>query len=117
MKNYLVKPEYVDCFGSDVNAYTTIPEDMINDIAFEWGKEPEDVLSMLIEDDSSTHAYSVLYRFAYDSKHFDWESLNYAICLESGDPVPFFESEEDFLKACKDGFVTHDMYYVTIWED
>lgn len=117
MKTYIIKPEYIDNFGSDANAYTVLTEDDIRTYSEDFEKTEEEIRSMLIEDDTSKHCYRVLYRVPCEKKYFTWEHINDFIAFESGDSAPFFETEEDFNKAIKDGFVTYDLYYVTIWVD
>lgn len=115
MKTYIIKPESIDLFGSEANAYTVIAEDMLDDIAAGWEKSVDEILEHLIEDDSDKHAWKLLYRFA--GAKLTREQLNNLIAFESGDPEPFFPTEDDFKQAVRDGFVKWDNYYTTIWID
>lgn len=118
MKHYIIKPEFIDMFGSIANAYTVITEDDIRTWSKDFSVSEDSILSMLIEDRTDPNGYHVLYRFSYDKKtDINAEHLNKLIAFESGDPVPFFESQQDFEKAVKDGFVTWDSYYITVWID
>ena len=117
MKTYNIKPEFLEYFGSEANAYTVLTEDDIRTLSFEFEMEENEIIDMLIENDTQKHCYNVLYRFPYEKKHSSWKDINRFIAFDSGDPVPFFETEDDYNTAIKDGFVTHDMYYITIWVD
>ena len=115
MKRYSIKPEFIDLFGSDANAYTVLTEEQVEQIAADMEKPVGEVLEMLIVDDSDAHAYRLLYRFA--GSRLSREQLNELISFESGDPDDFFPTEEDYQQAIRDGFVKWDCYYTTIWID
>lgn len=115
MKSYIIKPDYMDNFGPEANAYTVLTEDDVEEIARGWEKPVDEVLECLIEDDSDKHAFRVLYRFP--GNRMSREKLNDLIRFESGVYEDFFETEEDFNQAIKEGFVTWDWYYTTIWID
>lgn len=117
MKKFIIKPEYLETFGPEANAYTVITEDDIERLASEWEMDPDEIWAMLIEDDSAKHCYKVLYRLPCEKANYNWENLNRLIQFDSGDPEPFFESEADFESSIREGFVTYDGYYATIWED
>ena len=115
MKSYLIKPESIDLFGSEANAYTVLSESDIENLATSWEKPVDDLLSHLIEDDSGNHCYRVLYRFP--GSRMTREQINERIAYESGDPEEFFATNDDYRKAIENGFVTWDAYYTTIWID
>ena len=115
MKKYIIKPEFIDKFGSDANAYTVIAEEDVELYASDFGKTADDVKEMLIEDDSDKHAWRLLYRFP--GNRMSREQINRLISFESGDPDDFFASDDDYKKAIEDGFVKWDWYYTTVWVD
>lgn len=115
MKKYIIKPEFIDLFGSEANAYTTIDENIISDLADYFDMAEEQVLDMLIEDDSDKHAWKLLYRFSGD--RMTREQLNKLISFENGDNEDFFATKEDYIKAVEDEFVKWDCYYTTVWID
>ena len=115
MKKYIIKPEFIDYYGPDANAYTVLTEDDVERIAEDWEKPVEEVLEQLIEDDSDKHAWRLLYRFA--GNRMTREQINRLISLECGDPEEFFKTDEDYKKAIDDGFVKWDWYYTTVWVD
>lgn len=115
MKTYIIKPESIDLFGPDATAMTVITEEMLDDISSAWEKPVDEILEHLIEDDSDKHAWRLLYRFA--GSKLDRETLNRLISFESGDLENFFETDDDYCQAVRDGFVKWDNYYTTIWID
>ena len=46
-----------------------------------------------------------------------WQELNELIRFDSGVEEPYCETEEDYLKAVKDGFIKFDGKDTTIWSD
>lgn len=112
MKNYIIKPEFIDLFGAEANAYTVLTEDDIENFAQEWEEPVDEILEQLIE--LRKTGYTALYRFA--GKH-SWQDLNELIRFESGVQEDYCETEEDYKKAVRDGFVTYDGYYTTVWAD
>ena len=115
MKKYIIKPEYLDSFGPEANAYTVLTEDTVRTCATDFGKAEEEILEMLIEDDSDKHAWRLLYRFP--GSKLSREQINNFISFDSGDPEEFFPTDADYKKAIADGFVKWDGYYTTIWVD
>lgn len=115
MKRYIIKPDSIDLFGPEANVYTVIDEDMVETIAHDWEKPVDEVLEHLIEDDSDKHAYRLLYRFPGNRP--SREKLNELIRYEDGSEEDFFENDEAFKQAIKEGFVKWDWYYTTIWID
>jgi len=115
MKKYFIKPEFIDLFGSDANAYTIITEDEIALWAKDFEKSEDEVREMLIEDDSDKHGWRVLYRFA--GSRMSREQINRLIAFDSGDPEEFFPTDEDYRRAIEEGFVKWDCYYTTVYVD
>lgn len=115
MKKYIIKPEFIDYYGPEANAYTVLTEDDVERIAEDWEKTVEDVLEQLIEDDSDKHAWKLLYRIP--GYKMSRERINQRISFESGDPDDFFATDDDYKRAIADGFVKWDCYYTTIWVD
>ena len=64
--------------------------------------------------DFSEDAWQMLYAF-YGNP--DWTELNNLIRFESGVDEPYCETEEDYLRARKDGFVKFDGKMTTVWGD
>lgn len=114
-KKYIIKPEYMDNFGSEANAYTIIQEDDIRAYSEDFNMSEEEILDMLIEDDSDKHAFKLLYRFP--GNRMSREQINDLISFDSGDPEEFFKTDYDYKKAIEDGFVKWDWYYTTVWID
>ena len=112
MKRYIIKPEYIDFFGSDANAYTVITEYDIPLCAAEFEKSVDDVLDMLIE--LKQDGREVLYRFDCKPSR---ERLNDLISFESGDSDDFFPTDEDYKKAVETCKVVWDCYYTTVYAD
>lgn len=115
MKKYIIKPEFIDMFGSDANAYTVITEEEVGLYASDFGKTVDEVMEMLIEDDSDKHAWRLLYRFP--GNRMTREQINSLISFDSGDPDDFFATDDDYKKAIEEGFVKWDWYYTTVWAD
>lgn len=115
MKKYIIKPDFMDQFGPEANAYTVIDEETVETLASDWEKTVDDVTEMLIEDDSDTHTWRVFYRFP--GNRMTREQINQRISLDSGDPEDFFATDEDYKKAIEEGFVTWDSYYTTVFVD
>ena len=115
MKKYIIKPDYIDFFGPEANAYTVLTEDIVRTCAADFDKTEEEILEMLIEDDSDKHAWRLLYRFP--GSKLSREQINSFISFDSGDPEEFFATDDDYKKAIADGFVKWDNYYTTIWVD
>lgn len=112
---YIIKPEFIDLFGPEANAYTVLTEEDVARIAEDSEKTVDEILEQLIEDDSDKHAWRLLYRFP--GNRMTREQINGMIAFDSGDPEEFFKTEEDYKKAIDDGFVKWDMYYTTVWVD
>ena len=112
MKRYIIKPEYIDLFGSDANAYTVITTEDIKRLSEAWEKPIEDIMEYLIEDNTENKAYRVMCRIP--GKH-DWQVLNRLIELETG--CTYCETEEEYNEAVRNGFITYDCYYTTVWID
>ena len=64
--------------------------------------------------DFSEDAWQMLYAF-YGNP--DWTELNNLIRFESGVQEPYCETEEDYLRARKDGFIKFDGKMTTVWGD
>ena len=112
MKKYIIKPEYIDNFGSEANAMTIIDSKEVERLAEEWGMKKSELREWLIEQKPSTR--TPIHRFA---GRYGWEELNYLISFDSGNPEDFFQDEEDYKQAILEGFVDFDGYYTTIYED
>ena len=112
MKTYIIKPEYADLWGSDVNSMTTFTEDDVKRAAFEFEKSEDELLEQLIELKPS--AYRAIHRFPGKPS---WQELNELIRMDSGCDEDFFDTEDDYKRAVRDGFVKYDLYYTTIYVD
>lgn len=112
MKRYIIKPEFIDLFGSDANAYTVLTEDDVENFAREWEKPASEIEDQLIE--LRKTGYTALYRF---SGKPGWQELNELIRFESGVQEDYCETETDYRRAVRDGFITYDGYYTTVWAD
>lgn len=115
MKKYIIKPEFIEHYGPEANAYTVLTEDDVERLAEDWEKPVEEILDQLIEDDSDSHAFRLVYRIP--GSRMTREQLNRLIALECGDPEDFFPTEEDYKTAVREGFVKWDNFYTTIWAD
>lgn len=112
MKTYIIKPEFLDRFRSDANAMTVLTENDVERLAEDWEMDVDELKDQLIEQER--HAFTPIHRFA--GRH-DWQKLNELIEFDSGVEEPMYETEDDYKRAVRDGFVTYDGYYTTIWED
>lgn len=112
MKTYIIKPEYIDRFGNEANAMTVLTEDDVERLAEDWEMDVDELKDQLIEQER--HAFRPIHRFAGRQ---DWQKLNELIEFDSGVEEPMYETEEDYKRAVRDGFVTYDGYYTTIWVD
>ena len=52
----------------------------------------------------------------FEGKH-DWKELNELIQFDSGVQEPYCESEEDYVRAVRDGFIKFDGNRTTVWVD
>ena len=114
MKKYIIKPEFINLYGADANAYTVLTDSDVEMFAGEWGKPVEELYNQLIEDDSDKKCWSVMCRIP--GKH-NWEELNSLIEFETGCSEPYCETEEDYTRAVNQGWITYDGYYTTAWVD
>lgn len=112
MKRYIIKPEYLDNFGSEANAMTELTESDVERLAADWEMSECDLQDQLIEVRET--GYTVIHRFAGNP---DWQELNRLIEFDSGVDEPYCETEEDYRRAVHDGFIRFDGYYTTIYED
>ena len=112
MKTYIIKPEYLDRFGSDANAMTTITDADIERFAHDWEMDEDELRDQLIEQKPTVR--TPIHRFA--GRH-NWQDLNHLIEFDSGVNEPYCETEDDYNRAIRDGFISFDGYYTTVWED
>ena len=112
MKKYIVKPEFIDLYGSDATPFTEYTDADIDYLADEWSMPRDSILEQLIELKPSTR--TPLYRFA--GKH-SWQEVNELVKFNDGLDEPMFLDEDDYNQAVKEGFVGFDGYYTTIYED
>lgn len=112
MKTYIIKPDYIENFGNEANSMTVLTEDDVERLAEDWEMDVDELKDQLIEQER--HAFTPIHRFAGRQ---DWQKLNELIEFDSGVEEPMYETEEDYKRAVRDGFVTYDGYYTTIWED
>lgn len=112
MKTYIIKPDYIENFGNDANSMTVLTEDDVERLAEDWEMDVDELKGQLIEQER--HAFRPIHRFAGRQ---DWQKLNELIEFDSGVEEPMYETEEDYKRAVRDGFVTYDGYYTTIWVD
>lgn len=112
MKTYIIKPDYIENFGNDANSMTVLTEDDVERLAEDWEMDVEELKDQLIEQER--HAFRPIHRFAGRQ---DWQNLNEMIEFDSGVEEPMYETEDDYKRAVRDGFVTYDGYYTTIWVD
>lgn len=52
----------------------------------------------------------------FPGKH-DWKELNNLIRFDSGVEEPYCETEEDYNRAVKEGFIKFDGKETTVWVD
>jgi hypothetical protein len=112
MKTYIIKPEYLNLYGSDANPMTTLSENDITNFAEEWNIDEYDIRQQLIE--LPYTGYTAIHRFVGKP---DYNELNKLIAFDSGNTEPFFENETEYNSAIKNGFVKYDGYYTTIYAD
>ena len=112
MKTYIIKPEYLDLYGSEATSMTVLTEDEVRDLASEWEKDESELIEQLIEIKPS--GYKAIHRFAGNP---GWQELNELIRFDSGVQEDYCETEEDYIQAVREGFIKYDGYYTTIYED
>lgn len=112
MKTYIIKPDYIENFGNDANSMTVLTEDDVERLAEDWEMDVDELKGQLIEQER--HAFRPIHRFAGRQ---EWQKLNELIEFDSGVEEPMYETEDDYKRAVRDGFVTYDGYYTTIWVD
>ena len=113
MKTYIIKPQYIHLYGEEANQYTVLTDNDIKYFSDDWNRPEEELYMQLIEYNATGKAWNVLCRL--EGQYMDYETLNAAIERETG--CPYLESEEDYKQAIKEGFITYDGYYTTIWID
>ena len=112
MKRYIIKPEFITLYGENAGPMTELTEEDVENFAEDWGKDVFDLKSQLIEIRES--GYRPIHRFAGDP---GWTELNSLIAEDSGINEPYCETEEDYKRAVKDGFIKYDGYYTTVYVD
>ena len=113
MKHYIIKPEFLHLYGEDATPTTVLDEDDVREFANEFGKGEAELIDQLIEIRKT--AWTPVNRFAGNPT---WQELNKLIAFDSGvDDLHYCESEEDYKQAVKEGWITYDGYYTTVWRD
>ena len=113
MATYIIKPEFIDYYGPDANSMTVLTDSDIERLASDWEMDVDAVKEQLIEQKPTVR--TPIHRFSGNPA--DWQQLNRWIEFDSGVTEPYCESEADYIQAVRDGFITFDGYYTTIWED
>ena len=112
MKTYIIKPEYLENFGSEAYPMTVLTQDDVERLAADWEMDEFDLRQQLIEQEES--CWTPIHRFVGKP---GWQELNELISEDSGVEEPYCETEEDYRRAVRDGFIKYDGYYTTIYED
>lgn len=112
MKHYLIKPEFIDQYGAEANAYTVLTEDDVDNLSADSGIPADKYYEQLIEYNPSS-GRNVLCRFS--ERFDDWQKLNLFMLWETGCAEPYCRSDEEFKKNIADGWITYDGYYTTVW--
>lgn len=66
------------------------------------------------EEKKMKNAYRIIHHFP--GQH-TWQELNDLIRFDSGVEEPYCETEEDYIRAVKDGFIKFDGKETTVWID